>query len=268
VSSRLLAALADRPLLLDGGMGTRLIARGLDLTADDPALWNLSRPEIVRDVHARDIAAGSDVLLTNTFGANAAWLARLGRAGEMVAINRTAVALASEAAGPDRFVLGSIGPTAGELARDQAEILAESGVDGLILETHRSDDALARLGELRRDLDLPILVGLFAFHEPIAEAGRRLADAGADVVGINCIPPEWAPEWIEDLWQAIPTVPLLCKPSAAHPDWPPIPPAALAAGVPALLRHGVRLLGGCCGATEAHVAALRSALDRAAARGL
>jgi methionine synthase I (cobalamin-dependent) len=260
-----LAALADRPLLLDGSMGTRLIRLGPDRRFVDPALWNLTHPEAVRDVHARDVAAGSDAILTNTFGANPNWLARVDRAGDMIAINRRAVALAREAAGAGRFVLGSIAPPAADTASEQAEILAEAGVDGLILETHRSEQAIARLGELRGRFDLPIFVSLYAFDEPDDVAARRLVDAGADVVGINCIPPDWAPDWIEGLRQAIPTVPLLCKPSAEHPDFPPISPDALAAHVPALLRHGVRLLGGCCGATDAHVAALRSALDHATA---
>ena len=131
-------------LVLDAAMGTRLIARGLDLSGDDPSLWNLSHPEVVRELHARDVAAGSDAVVTNTFGANRHWLARYGRAGEVAAINRRAVELAREAAGPGRFVLGSIGPTASEVpgaAREQAEALAGSGVDALLFETHTLEQA-------------------------------------------------------------------------------------------------------------------------------
>src|SRR5215207_7751714 len=123
---RLLSAMARGLLVLDAAMGTRLIARGLDLSGDDPALWNLSHPEVVRELHTRDVAAGSDAVVTNTFGANRHWLARYGRAEEVAAINRRAVGLAREAAGPGRFVLGSIGPTTSEApgaAREQAEAL-------------------------------------------------------------------------------------------------------------------------------------------------
>ena len=110
--SPILEAIATRVLVMDSAMGTRLIARGLDLRSDDPALWNLSRPEDVLDCHARDVSAGADVLLANTFGANRPNLDRLGRSSDLLAINRRAVALAREAAGPGRFVLGSIGPAA------------------------------------------------------------------------------------------------------------------------------------------------------------
>src|SRR3954470_1098837 len=105
-SGRFRAALARGPLLLDAALGTRLIARGLDPARDDPALWNLDRPDDVLDLHRRDVAAGADALLTNTFGATRLTLARLGRSDAVVEINRRAVALARQAAGPDRFVLG------------------------------------------------------------------------------------------------------------------------------------------------------------------
>src|SRR4051812_16772915 len=122
---RLHHAMARGLLVLDAAMGTRLIARGLDLTGDDPTLWNLSHPDEVRELHGRDVAAGSDAVVTNTFGANRNWLARYGRAGDVAAINRRAVGLARETVGPDRFVFGSIGPTASEVpgaAREQAEV--------------------------------------------------------------------------------------------------------------------------------------------------
>lgn len=266
MTSRLLAAIASRPLLLDGGMGTRLIARGLDLATDDPALWNLSHPGIVHAIHSLDVAAGSDVLLTNTFGANPACLARHGREADAAAINQRAVALARDAAGPDRFLLGSIGPTAAGsdgADRAQAEALAEGGVDGLLLETHTSGQALAGLGALRRSFDLPIFVGLCSFDEPVGDAARRLMDGGADVLGINCMSPDVALSRIGDLFQANPKPPLLCKPAASHPDAPPVTPPEFAEHLIDWLRWDVRLMGGCCGATEAHVSALRSALDRA-----
>lgn len=265
MTSRLLDALAARPLLLDGGMGTRLMARGLDLAADDPALWNLSHPESVREVHSLDVAAGSDALLTNTFGANPAWLARFGREDDTTTINRRAVALARDAAGPDRFLLGSIGPTAagsGEAYRSQAEALAEAGVDGLVLETHRSGQALAGLDALRRSFHLPILIGLYWLDEPIVDAARRLVDAGADVLGVNCVSTERALRWIVELGQVTPRPrPILCKPSTSHPDGSVVSPSEFAEDVFEWLHWDARLIGGCCGATEAHVAAMRSALD-------
>ena len=88
------------------GMGTRLVRRGLDLRSDDPCLWNLTHPADVLDLHERDVSAGSQVLFTNTFGANRFWLENFGRADALEAINRRAVALARRAMGPDGFVVG------------------------------------------------------------------------------------------------------------------------------------------------------------------
>ena len=112
-----------RPLALDAGMGTRLVAAGLDLRRDDPALWCLSHPETVAAIHSRDLAGGARAVLSNTFGANRCWLARFGQAHRVELLNRRAVQLARTAPGPDRFVLGSVGPTAGRdpgAAADQA----------------------------------------------------------------------------------------------------------------------------------------------------
>jgi methionine synthase I (cobalamin-dependent) len=267
VTSRLLDALIARPLLLDAGMGTRLIARGLDLTKDDTALWNLTHPADVREIHELDIAAGSDAILTNTFGANAGWLERYGRAGESAAINRRAVALARDAAGADRFVLGSIGPSAADKAgayREQAEALAESGVDGLLLETHTLDRALVGLAEIGPAVDLPMLVSLTDWGiDPLAGA-VRLIRAGADVLGINCkvTPPAGV---VFAAIRGVSKIPFLVKPTGQRPGRPAIRPQDFASVVPAWLEWGVRLMGGCCGATEAHVAAMRSALDEATA---
>ncbi len=93
-TSRLTAAIGGGPIVLDAALGTRLCAMGLDLKTDDPALWNLTHPDAVKELHRRDVAAGSQAIVTNTFGANRAWLARFNRANEVAAINRRAVELA------------------------------------------------------------------------------------------------------------------------------------------------------------------------------
>ncbi len=258
--SRLLAAITDRPLLLDAAMGTRLIAQGLEIATDDPAFWNLSRPETVCETHRLDIAAGADVLVTNTFGANRAWLSRFDRGEESVEINRRAVSMARAEAGPGRFVLGSIGPAAADSAgsyRDQAKILIDAGVDGLLLETHTAARAVVGLAEIGRG-PIPLLVGLFRL-ESLAE-WSSLVESGADVVGWNCISPSSCRTFAEAARGLIDR-PLLAKPSGADPNGRSNSPRSFAMAVPGLLRLGVRLIGGCCGSTEAHVAAMRSALD-------
>ncbi len=113
-AARFVAAMHARPLLLDAGMGTRLMAGGLDCGRDDPSLWCLDHPHAVAKIHHADVAAGSDALFSNTFGANRFWLDRFGRADDVATLNRRAVELAREAAGADRFVIGSIGPSAAD----------------------------------------------------------------------------------------------------------------------------------------------------------
>jgi methionine synthase I (cobalamin-dependent) len=268
-----MAALAVRPLLLDGGMGTRLIARGLDFRSDDSALWNLTHPEAVSGVHRADVAAGCEVLTANTFGASEPWLDRYGRSADMASINLRAVELARDAAGPDRFVLGSISPAAGWSERgypSQAEALAEAGVNALLLETHTPPEAAAGLRQIRHRFHGPILVGIISSFT--RDEMEELTDGGADVLGKNCCHPFEVVAWVQRVGQERTAsrrmFPLLSAPFASDPDHGEIPPADFAAIVPSLLRGGVRLVGGCCGSTETHVAAMRSALDEAMADGV
>lgn len=251
--------LARRPILLDAAMGTRLIALGLDLATDDPALWVIDRPESVLEIHRLDVEAGADALITATFGANRDWLGRFGRPGDVSLINRRAVELARRAAGPGRFVLGSIGPTASDHPAsllEQAEILEESGVDALVLETHRFDQAEAALDRLQ-DRRIPIIASLFQWPEPLADRARRLIDLGALAIGGNCqVGMGRALELARRLRMAG-EYPLLIKPSAGLPDSELETPELFGEATPELLRLGVRLLGGCCGTTEAHVSAMK-----------
>ena len=244
-------------MLLDAGMGTRLIALGLDLGRDDPALWTLDRPEAVAAVHRSDVDAGADGLTTNTFGANASWLGRYGRAGDANRINRVAAELARSIGGPGRIVLGSIGPTAsGNDAVDQAEALADGGVDALLLETNAANPPVGPLlRRLREAIGLPMLVtyAIVSDDAPLPPMGLEAGEEGPAAIGWNCIPPERAVALPARLREPT-SVPLILRPSGGRP-W--------SAEVPGLLRAGVRFFGGCCGTTEADVEAMRIALDRA-----
>ena len=254
--------MAQGPLVLDAAMGTRLIARGLDLSGDDPALWNLSHPEAVRELHARDVEAGSDAIVTNTFGANRCWLARYGRAGDVAAINRRAVELARAAAGPGRFVVGSIGPTASEVpdaSREQAEALAVSGVDALLFETHSFEQAERALEQVGGTVSLPLLVSLHDWPRSPAEPARRLAGLGAAALGANCQHGMEPALRLAEALHRVSDLPLILKPGAGLPGEPLATPESFARAVSDLEALGARLIGGCCGTTEAHVAALRSA---------
>ena len=260
----LLEAIETAPLVLDAGLGTRLMARGLVPRFDDPALWNLDRPEEVLAIHCRDVAAGAGAILTNTFGANFFWLDRFGRGAMVEPVNQRAVKLAREAAGPARFVIGDIGPSAARregAAVKQAAILVDAGVDALFLETFQFAEAERILRDLRRTLtvQIPLLASLWEWPERPGAAARRLRDAGANVIGMNCVPGIDAAIEFALRLAGKTECPLLVKPSAGRPGRPEDEPAAFAAAVPRLLDHGVRLLGGCCGTSDAHVAALADA---------
>lgn len=262
MNHRFAEAVALGPLVLDAALGTRLIERGLDLAHDDPAFWNLTHPEAVRVIHAQDVAAGADALVTNTFGANRAWLARWDRAAEVEAINRAAVANARQASSDHTLLLGSIGPTVAgspDAVREQARVLADAGVDAILLETYQFDQALASLPYARSEVALPIIVSLVDWPADMADSADRLTDGGASVLGVNCqLGMARALELIERLAGAT-HVPLLAKPGAGRPGEDCDTPEQFAQAVPGLLASGVRLVGGCCGTTDAHVAALRAA---------
>ena len=260
MSKRFLEALEQGVIFLDAAMGTRLIGKGLDLSTDDPSLWAVDRPAEVLAIHQVDVDAGSDALLTDTFGANRAWLGRFGRGDEARAVNLQAVALAREAAGPGRFVIGSIGPTATDspsALEEQVEFLLEAGVDAFLLETHRLDQAILALDRLR-GIPSPILASLFDWPEPVGDSARRLVELGAVAIGANCQPGMAPALSLARRLRAAVDHPLLIKPSAGLPGSPFESPEAFAGAVPELLRLGVRLIGGCCGTTEAHIAAIRA----------
>ncbi len=265
-SDRFLAALDRGPLVLDAGLGTRLCALGLDLRTDDPALWNLTHPAEVLDQHVRDVTAGSQILFSNTFGANRSWLARYDRADSVEEINRAAIKLARWAFGADGFVAGDIGPSAAEqpgAAAEQAAVLVDSGVDILVFETFRVEPLLDVLREVLAALgtSVPILASLWKWPEEPVTTARRLEDLGVTAVGINCTPGMDAAIALADRLHGAISCPLLVKPAATGEGTTGSnsTPAAFAAAVPQLLEWNVRLFGGCCGTTESHVEALARA---------
>lgn len=265
-SERLRAAIHAGTVLLDGGMGTRLrqfFDRGTP-EFEEPSRANRTHPGVVRSIHARDFEAGADAVLTNTFGANRARLDGLGIGRQFEALNRVGVELAREAAGPDRFVIGSIGPDSADDAdrkiREQAAILVEAGVDALILETQTFDQADRVLGHLSAIFAVPIFASLWTWPEDAAAAAKRLQDVGADAIGTNCgLGLDDVLAATEKIAGAV-SVPLIAKPSA-DTRGKVASPETFARFVPQFLDLGVRLIGGCCGSGEGHIAAMRKVLN-------
>lgn len=273
----------ERFLLLDGAMGTQLQARGL-AAGELPELLCLSHPEVVTDVHAAYVAAGADVVTTNTFGANAA---KLGDAASVEEVFSAAVACARAAAphyvaadlGPTGQLLAPMGPLpfddAYELFARQVRAAAAAGADLFVIET-MSDlaEAKAALLAVRENSDLPAIVTM-TFEEDGRTflgttpevASLTFSSLGAAAVGINCSlgPAEVAPlvarmaPWAR--------CPLAVQANAGLPHVEgdatvyDIGPERYAADVAPMLDSGVTILGGCCGTTPDHIAALRALLS-------
>ena len=281
-SNRLREWLANGLLITDGAWGTQLQARGLPPGAN-PDTWNLTHPEEVEAVARAYAVAGSQVILTNTFRANAVAMKGVAEA-DLDAINRAGVALSRQAAGP-ALVFASIGPTgkmllSGEMSSEEAtaafaaqsQSLAAAGADALLIET-MSDIAEARLAvQAARLTGLPVIVS-FAFDsgknkdrtmmgatpEAVAVA---MAEAGADAVGANCgVGVELAVPICQRLRAAC-DLPLWIKPNAGLPT---LEGSGLRYGTTAeffashytaLRDAGAAFLGGCCGSTPEFIRAL------------
>jgi homocysteine S-methyltransferase len=289
--------LAAGPLLLDGAMGTLLYSRGTPQRASLDELV-LSRPEVIGAIHREYIAAGADIIETDSFTAGRRHLAQLGLADRTAHINRRAAQLAREArevSGVDVLVAGSIGPVSSPLhgpahvspeeaaasVTEQLESLLEGGIDLVQIETASDlEHLLASVEAARRLSDLPVVASM-TFGEDLSvadgtepgAAAAALRAAGVDAIGVNCGSGPIA--GIDVLGLLAPSagdVPLLIMPNAGLSGrvsgrfvWA-AEPSYFADRVPAFLAAGARLVGGCCGTTPEHVAAMRQALDRESAR--
>lgn len=285
-------------VLLDGAMGTALMARGLPSGVPGEE-WNLEHPEKVRAVHEEYLAAGSDVVQTNTFGGNPLRLAQHGLADRFEAINRTAARLAREAAGTEHLVAGNLGPTglmlppvgdgdpeAFEAAfAAQAELLARAGVDYLSIETMIDlEEALCAIrGAKRGAPGLPVSACMVfekkprGFYSPMGnrpEASMEaLVEAGAILVGANCSMGSAEMLELTPVLVEAASVPVVVKPNAGLPRAEggrvsyDQAPEAFANQVAAMADAGARAVGGCCGTDGRFIAALRRALRAREGRG-
>ena len=290
-TSDLASAIAERVLVADGAMGTMLQAAGLAPGA--PAeLWNRERPDEVRAIHAAYAEAGADLILTNSFGGTRIKLQRHGLGAEAAILSRLAAELAREAAGSGRYVLGDLGPT-GELLEplgkltfaevrdayaEQAEALAAGGVDAILVETMSdAQEARAAIAGAGDACALPVIC-TFSFDRgqrtmmgvKAADLVPLWRDEGLLAIGANCGHSlEDTLSVIAELHELLPDVPLVAKPNAGVPvlgedgkTYFNFGPREMATFAERYLHHGVRIIGGCCGSTPAHIEALRQAVSR------
>src|SRR2546422_580298 len=285
--------LAAGPLLCDGAMGTLLYARGVSIDACFDVL-NVSQAKVVQSVHSEYIAAGADCIETNTFGANRFKLAVHGLASDVHQINLRGVKLARdvrESMGRDVLVLGSMGPLGKYLTplgsvtleearatfREQAEALLEGGVDALIVETFSDlTEITLAIEAIRSVTDLPIVAQMAFTDEGVtfmgrspAEVARTLRALGVQALGANCsVGSSILYEVLEHMLPEAGGVPLSIQPNAGLPSRVGerliylSSPAYMAEYAARMVEAGARIVGGCCGTTPQHIAAMREALDR------
>jgi 5-methyltetrahydrofolate--homocysteine methyltransferase len=272
------------PLLMDGAMGTRLMALGVSC----PERANLAYPDRVRAVHAGYVAAGARVLLTNTFQANPAALARHGLEEKLEEIVLQAVRLAHQEA-RGGFVLGSVGPILSPGSRVEfadrtalaRAVAALDGVDALLFETCSTPEALAAVAYVLHRVPeadgKPLLLSLtyhvvdgrlvtWSGHGPEVYA-RHAARHGVAALGVNCGKEIDTPELLEVLrrYRQETDLPLFVRPNAGTPDAQgryPRSAERLAAAVPAWLEAGARMVGGCCGTSAATIEAMGARLPK------
>lgn len=292
----LLQAIAERVLLADGAMGTQLQQAGLEPGGSGEA-WNLERPDAVLAIQRGYVDAGSDCLLTNTFGACRIMLERHSLADRVAEINARGVDLAREAfGGRPGFVIGDVGPFGGlmepygEVPRDavaaafreQAAALVEAGADAVIVETQTALEETGLGIAAAREAGAACVIASMAFDlnrdgkdvrtmmgVRVEQAAEVLQEAGADVLAINCgtgVDLAWAARILQR-YRSASDLPLMAKPNNGLPELIDMQvvyrqtPEQMVAGIDDLLAAGARIVGGCCGTTADHVRRIRNLID-------
>jgi homocysteine S-methyltransferase len=284
------------PILFDGGMGTQLYAQGVPYERCFDEL-NLRQGDLVQAVHRAYIAAGAEVIETNTFAANRVRLAAYGLAGRVRDINFRGVKIAREAreiSGESVFLAGSVSSIGQPLApvgtitpeearaifKEQIEALLEAGVDLLVLETFSSPLELREAVRAARSVsaDLPIVAEVSVDEDGNTLAGatpREVVEAletlHVDALGVNCgVGPQAALDAIQQM-RPLTRTPLSAMPNAGNPTTQGgrqiyvSTPEYFADYARRFAEAGVAIIGGCCGTTPAHIAAMRNVLPRTAA---
>lgn len=288
----LLETLKSKTILADGAMGTMLHARGVGFDKCFDEL-NLTNPAAVAEIHRAYIEAGAELIITNTFSANRFKLSKHGLQADVAQINRAGVELAKRvvaASFRDVWIAGDIGPLgvriapygrvkpeeAREAFAEQVKALAESGADLIIIET-MSDlyEIKEAITAAKENSPLPIIASVTftrddrtLLGDDPAKVAHRLALAGADVIGVNCSGgPSQLLRILKQMRQAEPSAKFWVKPNAGWPEQVSgrimYPADAEYFGDYALLfrEAGANIVGGCCGTTPQHIAAMKKSLD-------
>lgn len=298
MKTALLEAIKTRPLLGDGAMGTQLMLAGLEQGGCGEQ-WNLSNPDKVLGIQRRYADAGSDCILTNTFGGSRIMLNRHGNADEVAAINAAAVDIARQAfteAGREGWVIGDVGPFGGlmepygdfteqqvrDAFNEQAKALVDAGADAIIIETQTSLEELQIGIEAAKQAGAACVIGSMAYDVTLdgsnfrtmmgvdpERAAEFMQEHGADIVALNCgtrMDMNRAAEAVRR-YKAATGLPVMAQPNAGQPKLIDMKvvydetPQEMVKGVVPLLEAGANIIGACCGSTPDHIRAFRAAID-------
>jgi 5-methyltetrahydrofolate--homocysteine methyltransferase len=274
----------SKVLVSDGAWGTFLQQKGLQ-PGECPELWSVTHREEVLDIARSYIEAGADMIETNSFGGSRFKLEKYGLADRVTELNRAAAEISREAAGSERLVLGSIGPTGKMLIleevtpdvlyaafREQAMALEAGGADAIVAETMTDlEEAVLAVRAAKENTRLEVICTM-TFDKLVTGEYRTmmgispsemilpLLEAGATILGTNCgngmagmIPV------VEEIRKVNPEIPILVHANAGVPIYRdgntifPEGPAVMASYIPQLIKAGANIVGGCCGTTPAHI---------------
>ncbi len=274
----------NKILLLDGAWGTMLFEKGL-AAGECPELWNLTHRDKVLDIAKSYIGAGADIIETNSFGASEVKLELYGLADHVKDINLEAAMISREAAGPDKYVFGAVGPTGkilmmGDITEgqmyetfsEQCKVLEKGGADAIIIETMTAlDEALLAVCAAKENASLPVIC-TFTFDKaadnsyrtmmgvsPI-EMASTLINAGVDMIGTNCGNGfDGMIEISKEIRKDFPEFPFVVQANAGLPQLIngknifPEGSEEMAAKIPQLIDLGINIIGGCCGTTPEYI---------------
>jgi len=284
MTSTIFDLIKKRIVLLDGGMGTELIRHGLP-KGTCPESWNVEKPETVKKIHRSYFDAGSDVVLTNSFGGNKIKLASHGLGNRCYEFNLKAATLANEAKPEGKFAAGSMGPTGkflkphGEFTEEefesayaeQAKGLTDGKVDFLLIETQYDiREALCALRGARKSSDLPVFVTMTFSRNPrgyftimgnsVSQCIKELEAQEVPVVGANCTLDSSDMVDLVRIMREATHLPLIAQPNAGQPLLSATGKVSYSQGaedyvrfIPEIIRNGARLVGGCCGTNPDYI---------------
>ncbi len=289
-------AALERPLLGDGAMGTQLMIAGLEQGNCGEA-WNITHPERVLAIQRRYVEAGSECLITNTFGGSRIMLNRHSEGDSVAAVNKAGVEIARKAFdGKDGYVLGDIGPFGGLLApfgeftedqvrsafEEQAAALVEGGADAIIVETQTSLEELLIGIRAAQAAGAKCIIGSMAYDVTLdgstfrtmmgvdpERAATFMEDNGVHIVALNCgtgMEMERARVAVER-YKDVTSLPVMVQPNAGKPRLENMKiiydqtPDQMVKGLLPLLETGANIVGACCGSTPDHIRAFRQVMD-------